>query len=106
MMKFIVIISVVLVITLYLMFYYPSYEITKQIPAVCTGKWMDTHRNHPIQFITGFRAPNNQILEFHDSDCFLNENVRSGDKYLLDVNICVRGNRVSYRISNIHNLNS
>ena len=106
MMKFILIISIVLVITLYLMFYYPSYEINKQIPAVCTGKWMDTHRNHPIQFITGFRAPNNQILEFHDSDCFLNENVKSGDKYLLDVNICVRGNRVSYRISNIHNLNS
>lgn len=106
MMKFILIISIVLVITLYLMFYYPSYEITKQIPAVCTGKWMDTHRNHPIQLITGFRAPNNQILEFHDSDCFLNENVRSGNTYLLDVNICVRGNRVSYRISNIHNLNS
>lgn len=106
MMKFIVIISVVLVVIIYLMFYYPSYEITKQIPAVCTGKWMDTHRNHPIQLITGFRAPNNQILEFHDSDCFLNENVKSGDKYLLDVNICVRGNRVSYRISNIHNLNS
>lgn len=94
MMKFIVIISVVLVVILYLMFYYPSYEITKQIPAVCTGKWMDTHRNHPIQFITGFRAPNNQILEFNNSDCFLNENV----------NICVRGNRVSYRVSNIHNL--
>lgn len=106
MMKFIVIISVVLVITLYLMFYYPSYEITKQIPAVCTGKWMDTHRNHPIQFITGFRAPNNQILEFHNSDCFLNENVKSGDTYLLDVNICVRGNRVSYHVSNIHNLYS
>ena len=106
MMKFILIISIVLVITLYLMFYYPSYEITKQIPAVCTGKWMDTHRNHPIQFITEFRAPNNQILEFHDSDCFLNENVRSGNTYLLDVNICVRGNHVSYRISNIHNLNS
>lgn len=106
MMKFIVIISVVLVIILYLMFYYPSYEITKQIPAVCTGKWMDTHRNHPIQLITGFRAPNNQILEFHDSDCFLNENVKSGDTYLLDINICVRGNRVSYRILNIHNLNS
>lgn len=106
MMKFIVIISVVLVITLYLMFYYPSYEITKQIPAVCTGKWMDAHRNHPVQLITSFRAPNNQILEFHNSDCFLNENVRSGDTYLLDVNICVRGNRVSYRISNIHNLNS
>lgn len=105
-MKFILIISIVLVITLYLMFYYPSYEITKQIPAVCTGKWMDTHRNHPIQLITGFRAPNNQILEFHDSDCFLNENVKSGDKYLLDVNICVRGNRVSYRILNIHNLYS
>ena len=85
MMKFIVIISSVLVVILYLMFYYPSYEITKQIPAVCTGKWMDTHRNHPIQFITGFRAPNNQILEFHNSDCFLNENVRSGNKYLLDV---------------------
>lgn len=106
MMKFILIISIVLVITLYLMFYYPSYEITKQIPAVCTGKWMDTHRNHPIQLITGFRAPNNQILEFHDSDCFLNENVKSGDKYLLDVNICVRGNRVSYHILNIHNLYS
>lgn len=106
MMKFILIISIVLIITLYLMFYYPSYEITKQIPAVCTGKWMDTHRNHPIQLITGFRAPNNQILEFHDSDCFLNENVRSGDTYLLDVNICVRGNRVSYHVSNIHNLNS
>lgn len=106
MMKFIVIISSVLVIIIYLMFYYPSYEITKQIPAVCTGKWMDTHRNHPIQFITGFRAPNNQILEFHNSDCFLNENVRSGDTYLLDVNICVRGNRVSYHISNIHNLYS
>ena len=85
MMKFIVIISSVLVVILYLMFYYPSYEITKQIPAVCTGKWMDTHRNHPIQLITGFRAPNNQILEFHNSDCFLNENVRSGDTYLLDV---------------------
>lgn len=106
MMKFILIISIVLVITLYLMFYYPSYEITKQIPAVCTGKWMDTHRNHPIQLITGFRAPNNQILEFHDSDCFLNENVKSGDTYLLDVNICVRGNRVSYHVSNIHNLYS
>lgn len=106
MMKFIVIISVVLVVIIYLMFYYPSYEITKQISAVCTGKWMDTHRNHPIQFITGFRAPNNQILEFHNSDCFLNENVRSGDTYLLDVNICVRGNRVSYHISNIHNLYS
>lgn len=106
MMKFIVIISSVLVIIIYLMFYYPSYEITKQIPAVCTGKWMDTHRNHPIQLITGFRAPNNQILEFHNSDCFLNENVRSGDTYLLDVNICVRGNRVSYHISNIHNIYS
>lgn len=104
MMKFIVIISSVLVAIIYLMFYYPSYEITKQIPAVCTGKWMDTHRNHPIQLITGFRAPNNQILEFHNSDCFLNENVRSGDTYLLDVNICVRGNRVSYHVSNIHNL--
>lgn len=106
MMKFILIISIVLVITLYLMFYYPSYEITKQIPAVCTGKWIDAHRNHPVQLITSFRAPNNQILEFHNSDCFLNENVRSGDTYLLDINICVRGNRVSYRISNIHNLNS
>lgn len=106
MMKFIVIISSVLVVIIYLMFYYPSYEITKQIPAVCTGKWMDTHRNHPIQLITGFRAPNNQILEFHNSDCFLNENVRSGDTYLLDVNICVRGNRVSYHVSNIHNLYS
>ena len=103
MMKFIVIISVVLVIIIYLMFYYPSYEITKQIPAVCTGKWMNTH-NHPIQFITKFRAPNNQILEFNNSDCFLNENVRSGDTYLLDVNICVRGNRIFYRVSNIHNL--
>ena len=102
MMKFIVIISVVLVV-IYLMFYYPSYEITKQISAVCTGKWMNTH-NHPIQFITKFRAPNNQILEFHNSDCFLNENVRSGNTYLLDVNICVRGNRVSYHVSNIHNL--
>lgn len=106
MMKFILIISIVLVITLYLMFYYPSYEITKQIPAVCTGKWIDAHRNHPVQLITSFRAPNNQTLEFHDSDCFLNENVRSGDTYLLDVNIYVRGNRVSYRVSNIHNLNS
>lgn len=106
MMKFIVIISSVLVVIIYLMFYYPSYEITKQIPAVCTGKWMDTHRNHPIQLITGFRAPNNQILEFHNSDCFLNENVRSGDTYLLDVNICVRGNRISYHVSNIHNLYS
>lgn len=103
MMKFIVIISVVLVVIIYLMFYYPSYEITKQISAVCTGKWMNTH-NHPIQLITGFRAPNNQILEFHNSDCFLNENVRSGDTYLLDVNICVRGNRVYYHVSNIHNL--
>lgn len=103
MMKFIVIISVVLVVIIYLMFYYPSYEITKQISAVCTGKWMNTH-NHPIQFITKFRAPNNQILEFNNSDCFLNENVRSGNTYLLDVNICVRGNRVSYRVSNIHNL--
>ena len=106
MMKFIVIISVVLVVIIYLMFYYPSYEITKQISAVCTGKWIDAHRNHPVQLITSFRAPNNQILEFHNSDCFLNENVRSGNTYLLDVNICVRGNRVSYRISNIHNLNS
>ena len=52
MMNFIVIMSIVLVVILYLMFYYPSYEITKQIPAVCTGKWMDTHRNHPIQLIT------------------------------------------------------
>ena len=71
MMKFILIMSIVLVVILYLMFYYPSYEITKQIPAVCTGKWMDTHRNHPIQLITGFRAPNNQILEFHNSNCFV-----------------------------------
>lgn len=105
MMKFIVIISVVFVVIIYLMFYYPSYEITKQISAVCTGKWMNTH-NHPIQLITGFRAPNNQILEFNNSDCFLNENVRSGDTYLLDVNICVRGNRVYYRVLNIHNLYS
>lgn len=36
MMNFIVIMSIVLVVILYLMFYYPSYEITKQIPAVCT----------------------------------------------------------------------
>ncbi len=106
MMKFILIMSIVLVIILYLMFYYPSYEITKQIPAVCTGKWIDAHRNHPVQLITSFRASNNQTLEFHDSECFLNENVRSGDTYLLDVNIYVRGNRVSYRVSNIHNLNS
>lgn len=106
MMKFILIMSIVLVIILYLMFYYPSYEITKQIPAVCTGKWIDAHRNHPVQLITSFRTPNNQTLEFHDSECFLNENVRSGDTYLLDVNIYVRGNRVSYRVSNIHNLNS
>lgn len=103
MMNFIVIMSIVLVVILYLMFYYPSYEITKQIPAVCTGKWMDTHRNHPIQLITGFRASNNQILEFHNSDCFLNENVRTGNTYLLDVNICVRGNHVSYHVANIHN---
>lgn len=105
MMKFILIMSIVLVIILYLMFYYPSYEITKQIPAVCTEKWIDAHRNHPVQLITSFRAPNNQILEFHNSDCFLNENVKSGDTYLLDINICVRGNRVSYHVSNIHNLN-
>ena len=106
MMKFILIISVVLVIILYLMFYYPSYEITKQIPAVSRAKWIDSQRNLPVPLITSFRASNNQILEFHNSDCFLNENVRSGDTYLLDINICVRGNHISYRVSNIHNLNS
>lgn len=103
MMKLVFIISIVPIVIICLMLYYQSYEVTKQIPAVCTGKWMDTHRNHPVQFITGFRVSNNQELEFNNPDCFLNQNVSEGNMYLLDVNICVRGNRVSYHVANIHN---
>ena len=103
MMKLVFIITLVPIVTMCLMLYYQSYEITKQIPAVCTGKWMDTHRNHPIQLITGFRASNNQDLEFHNPDCFLNQNVIARNTYLLDVIICVRGNHVSYHVADIHN---
>lgn len=103
MMKLVFIITLVPIVTMCLMLYYQSYEITKQIQAVCTGKWIDAHRNHPVQLITGFQASNNQKLEFNNPDCFLNQNVRKGDTYLLDVNIRVRGNRVSYHVANIHN---
>lgn len=103
MMKFIFITSIVLVVIMCLRIYYQSYEITKQIPAVCTGKWMDTHHPNTLQLITEFRAPNNQKLEFNNPDCFLNKNVKTGDTYLLDVNIRVRGNHVSYHVENIHN---
>lgn len=104
MLKFMFIVSIALIVTMYLLFHYQSYEITKQIPAVCTGKWMDTRNNNVMYFITGFQAPNNQKLEFNNPDCFLNKNVRTGDTYLLDVKICIRGNRTSYRISNVHNI--
>lgn len=106
MMKFMFVISILLIITMYLMFHYQSYEITKQIPAVCTGKWMENYDTNIMHFITGFRASNNQELEFNNPDCFLNKNVRTGDTYLLDVKICIRGNRTSYYVSNVHSLYS